>query len=140
MKIIVQFLLLIFPLCIRLEICAQESPQVIQFHRTHKAFGQYSNRVGIGSELPASYFRNDLQMTLTVYDVPVSASCLITTEQLSFKQDINNFRIYLDITALKKKGMENAGSVGNSEAVTKLMKTKDESHKNWMFVKLKPRL
>ena len=79
---------------------SQSSP--IQFHGSNKLFGQYSDMQGIGQEIPPSFLRDDLQMTLTVYGIPISSSFFITTEQRDFRQSIDNFRIYLDIAALKR--------------------------------------
>jgi cell division protein FtsB len=108
----------------------QNNPSPIQFHGTINAFGQYSNRQGSGSEIPASYFRDDMQATLTIYDIPISSSCFITTEQRGFRQAIDNFRIYLDVAALKRKGLEKGKAVVNNSALAKLQKTKDDLAKS----------
>jgi len=84
-------------------ISAQNTPSAIQFHGTNKLFGQYSNSHGFGSEIPASYLRDDLQMTFTIYDLPFSARTFYTTEQKDYRQAINNFRFYLDVLPLKRK-------------------------------------
>jgi hypothetical protein len=79
---------------------SQSSP--IQFHGSNTLVGQYSNMPGVGSEIPASFYRNDLKLTLTIYDVPISASFFLTSMQRDYRQSINNFRIYLDVAALMK--------------------------------------
>ena len=81
---------------------AQNETSPIQFHGSNRAFGQYANRQGTNSQIPASLWRNDLNMTLTVYGIPISSSFFITSEQSDFRQSINNFRIYFDLKALAK--------------------------------------
>jgi hypothetical protein len=81
---------------------AQNETSPIQFHGSNKLFGQYANRQGTNSQIPASLWRNDLNMTLTVYDIPISSSFFITSEQSDFRQSINNFRIYFDLKAMVK--------------------------------------
>ena len=81
---------------------AQNETSPIQFHGSNKLFGQYANRQGTNSQIPASFWRNDLNMTLTVYGIPISSSFFITSEQSDLRQSINNFRIYFDLKALVK--------------------------------------
>jgi hypothetical protein len=81
---------------------AQDETSPIQFHGSNRAFGQYSNRQGTNSQIPASFWRNDLNMTLTVYGIPISSSFFITSEQSDLRQSINNFRIYFDLAAMTK--------------------------------------
>ncbi|MCX6244854.1 MAG: hypothetical protein NTU98_09130 [Bacteroidetes bacterium] len=81
---------------------AQHDSPHVQFHGSNTLFGQYSNMQGVGQEMPPSFYRNELRMTLTVYDVPVSATFFITSLQSDYRQSINNFRIYLDVAALMK--------------------------------------
>jgi len=77
-----------------------ENHSTVQFHGSNTLFGQYATRQGVNSEIPPSFFRNDLQMTLSIYDIPVSASFFITSEQRDYRQSINNFRIYFDFQAM----------------------------------------
>ncbi len=86
---------------------AQNNTSPIQFHGSNRAFGQYANRQGTNSQIPASFWRNDLNMTLTVYGIPISSSFFITSEQSDYRQSINNFRIYFDLAAMAKN-MANA--------------------------------
>ena len=81
---------------------AQNETSPIQFHGSNRAFGQYANRQGTNSQIPASLWRNDLNMTLTVYGIPISSSFFIASEQSDFRQSINNFRVYFDLKALAK--------------------------------------
>jgi hypothetical protein len=74
----------------------QEKQSPVQFHGSNTFIGQYSNMQGIGQEIPPSFYHNDLQMTLTAYDIPVSASFFLTSLQSDQRQSIDNFRIYFD--------------------------------------------
>jgi len=82
------------------KLLAQDETSLIQFHGSNKLFGQYANRQGTNSQIPASFWRNDLNMTLTVYGIPISSSFFITSEQSDYRQSINNFRIYFDLKAM----------------------------------------
>lgn len=79
---------------------AQNETSPVQFHGSNKLFGQYASRQGTNSQIPASFWRNDLNMTLTVYGIPISSSFFITSEQSDLRQSINNFRIYFDLKAI----------------------------------------
>ncbi|MBE9481654.1 MAG: hypothetical protein IMY69_08165 [Bacteroidetes bacterium] len=82
------------------KLLAQDETSPIQFHGSNRAFGQYASRQGTNSQIPASFWRNDLNMTLTVYGIPISSSFFITSEQSDYRQSINNFRIYFDLKAM----------------------------------------
>ncbi len=101
----------------------QTNSSPVQFHGSNRAFGQYANRQGTNSQIPASFWRNDLNMTLTVYGIPISSRFFITSEQSDYRQSINNFRIYFDLKALainkakvlaknKAKGLANEKAPG----------------------------
>jgi hypothetical protein len=81
---------------------AQQEPSAIQFHGANVLDGQFSNRQGNNSSIPKDFLRNDLQMTMTVGNIPVASSFFITTEQKEYMQKINNLRFYIDLPALKK--------------------------------------
>ena len=89
---------LLFPL----SLLAQDSITSIKFSGSNRIYGQYANRQGTNSQIPASFWRNDLNMTLTVYGIPISSSFFITSEQSDYRQSINNFRIYFDLKAMAK--------------------------------------
>ena len=98
-----------------------KKPSHVQFHGSNTLFGQYSNMQAIGSEMPSSFFRNDLQMTLTVYDIPISASFFITSMERDYRQSINNFRIYFDVKQLlKNKGLGNTDNIIKSAALSRV--------------------
>lgn len=99
----------------------EDKPSPVQFHGSNILTGQYSNMQGIGQEIPPSFFRNDLKMTLSVYDIPVSASFFITSEQRDYRQSINNFRIYFDARELlKNKGLASTEDIITSAALFNL--------------------
>ncbi len=81
---------------------AQDNQSVVQFHGNNVLFGQYSNRQGTNSQVPKEFLRNDLQMTLTVHDIPIASRFFITTEQSDYKQSIDNLSFYIDLNALKR--------------------------------------
>ncbi|MFH1514180.1 MAG: hypothetical protein ABIG42_01840, partial [bacterium] len=121
MKIIKSLFIPIMFLLISGVTLAQKKPSRVQFHGSNTLFGQFSNMQGIGSEIPPSFFRNDLQMTLSVYDIPISASFFITSMERDYRQSINNFRIYFDIKQLlKNKGLGNTDDIIKSAALSSM--------------------
>lgn len=106
----------------------QESPRV-QFHGSNTTVAHYSNMPGAGQGMPPSYYRNDLRMTLMVYDVPVSASFFITSLQTFGIQNLNNFRISLDVAALAKNKKLAEIKALAEPGVDKLEKAKGELEK-----------
>jgi len=73
-------------------------------------YGENSNRQGTGSEEPDDIIRWELSPTLYVRDVPLLGNFLLSTEQQSSMQNINNFAINLDpdglIERIKNKAIE----------------------------------
>lgn len=103
MRYYIVFIIFFIPLLYPKMVLGQgEKLSPVQFHGSNTLFGQYSNMQGIGQEIPSSFFRNDLQMTLSVYDIPVSASFFITSEQRDYRQSINNFKINFDPQAMAR--------------------------------------
>lgn len=103
MKYCVVFIIFFIPLLYPKVILGQvKKPSTVQFHGSNTLFGQYSNMQGIGQEIPPAFFRNDMQMTLSVYGIPVSASFFITSMQRDYRQSINNFKINFDPQAMAK--------------------------------------
>jgi len=98
---------------------SQVKPPNIQFHGSNIFTGQYATGQGSWTEIPDSYFWNELKMTLTAYDIPVSASFFYTSMDDPSRQQINNFRVYFD----HRKLMQNKGLTGDivsSAALTNL--------------------
>lgn len=89
-------------LLIPCNVLAQEEPSPVQFNGSNVLEGQYANRKGYNSEMPKDFLRNDLQMTLSVFDTPIATSFFITTGQADHHQKINNLRFYIDLPTLKK--------------------------------------
>ncbi len=120
MKVFIVIVQILVISLISTEVIGQDKkPSHVQFHGSNTLFGQYSNMQGIGSEIPPSFFRNDLQMTLTVYDIPISASFFITSMERDYRQSINNFRIYFDVKQLlKNKGLGNPDDIIKSAALS----------------------
>ena len=87
---------------IPIQTIAQDKPSAVQFHGSNVLFGQYSNRQGTNSNVPKTFLRNDLQMTLTVYDIPIATRFFITTEQNDYSQSIDNLTLYIDLNTLKR--------------------------------------
>lgn len=100
MKYFIALTIIIMPLLLSKVVLAQENISPLQFHGSNRSFGQYSNRQGTNSQIPPSLWRNDLNMTLTIYDIPISSSFFITSEQSDSRQSINNFRIYINLKQL----------------------------------------
>ncbi len=97
----------------------QEKTSPVQFNGSNIFTGRYSSRQGTWTELPESYFWNELQMTMTAYDIPVSASFFYTSMDDPFRQQINNFRVYFDSRKLlQNKGL--TGDIVSSAALTNL--------------------
>ncbi|NQU88346.1 MAG: hypothetical protein HQ541_21570, partial [Mariniphaga sp.] len=122
MKYCIAFIIFFIPLLFANVVQAQdEKPSPVQFHGSNTLVGQYSNMQGIGSEIPPSFFRNDLQMTLSVYDIPISATFFITSMERDYRQSIKNFRIHFDARELlKSKGLGDAENIISSVAFYKL--------------------
>ncbi len=91
--LIIIFILILYP---KVTQSQDEIPSPVQFHGSNTLVGLYSNMKGIGQEIPPSFFRNDLQMSLSIYDIPISASFFITSEERDYRQSINNFKIKFD--------------------------------------------
>ncbi len=130
MKTIKILLILSLPLIVSVTLQGQESHSHVQFHGTNTFIGQYSNMQGFGQEIPPSFFHNDLQMTLTAYDIPVSASFFLTSQQSDQRQGIDNFRIYFDYRQmLRNKGLTLSDNIVTAAAMSglnKLENTKTE--------------
>ncbi|NCA84332.1 MAG: hypothetical protein EOM83_02020 [Clostridia bacterium] len=132
-------LILILSLMVSATLKGQDSPLPVQFHGSNIFIGQYSNMQGIGQEIPPSFYHNELQMTLTAYDIPVSASFFVTSQQSDMKQSINNFRIYFDYRKmLQNKGLNLSDDIVTAAAMSGLNKiesTKAELEKSEDLIK-----
>jgi len=98
MKIKSQIAIIIALLTIcHLKLSAQEKkPSAIQIHGHNVIIGQYSNMIGYNQNLPPSFLRNDFRITLSVFNIPVSANYFYTTEPSFGSSKISNFRLYFN--------------------------------------------
>ena len=96
---------------------SQNSSSRVQFHGTNILTGQYSTRQGTNSLMPQNYLRNELQMTLALYDVPFGTSFFVSSEDHDMSQKINNLSFYVDLNALKnnKSRIESENKKNNLE-------------------------
>ncbi|OGU75826.1 MAG: hypothetical protein A2V93_02515 [Ignavibacteria bacterium RBG_16_34_14] len=69
---------------------------------------QYSNRKGIGSEIPKNYLNLHIDPTILIYSIPLSVNLLYSTQQQKDRQNINSISLLLDTRYLKKIGEEKA--------------------------------
>lgn len=87
----------------------KKQPAVI-FKGTSKITGQNSNRMATDSQQPEDFLRWEFNPSILIYNVPFSASLLLTTEQKSSKQNINNFSLNFDpnqlIEQIKNKAIK----------------------------------
>jgi len=123
--VIVMFsIVILYP---RVVLAQEDKPFPLQFHGSNTFFGQYSDMQGLYQEIPPSFYRNHLKMTLTVYDIPISASFFITSEQGDYRQSANSFSINFSARELlKNKGIANSTDIITSVALSSLNKLKNE--------------
>jgi tetratricopeptide (TPR) repeat protein len=122
--LVIFFISLLYP---KVVLGQDDKPSPVQFHGSNTLTGQYSDRQGVNQEIPPSLFRNDLQITLTVYEIPVSSSFFITSEDRDYRQSINNFKIFFDYKQLKEKKGFNIDNL--TENIENLEKALDELEK-----------
>jgi|GEM_PF-6010424 len=76
----------------------EPSDQLIQFQGRSRTTGQWAARNGdVPAYLESGFLRTELYPSLTVWDLPVSASVLLTTEQQSNRQDLQQFQLQFDV-------------------------------------------
>ncbi len=83
---------LLFPL----SLLAQDSFSPIKFSGSNRMYGQYSNRQGSFSQVPASFLREELYLQLEVYGIPINTSLFLSTEQSGIRQNINTFNFSIN--------------------------------------------
>jgi len=84
-----------------------------------RIYTQKSNRSGTNQNLPSNIARWEFNPMLSYYNIPLSLSLLLTTEQRSFRQNINNFSIGFDYEALLERIKNTAVDGTLSESVSK---------------------
>ena len=75
---------------------AQDDSFPIKFSGSSRLYSQYSNRKGTNQQVPAKFWRWDLNPTLTVYGIPISMNFFLSSEQSGTRQNVNMFRLNLN--------------------------------------------
>lgn len=68
----------------------------------YRVLGQASSRQGSFQEKPPDLWRAELNPTVALYGIPITANLLISSEQRSIRQNINAFSLTLDPDAIKR--------------------------------------
>lgn len=68
----------------------------------YRILGQASSRQGTFQEQPPDIWRAELNPTLSLYGLPVTANLLVSSEQRDIRQNINAFSVTLDPDAIKR--------------------------------------
>lgn len=97
-KLIIKYIVfsMVFCLSLPLSLIAQKSFSSIKFSGSNRIYGQYSNRQGTYSQVPASFLREELNLRLEVYGIPLSSSFFLSTEQKEIRQKINTFNFSIN--------------------------------------------
>jgi len=98
-KLIIKYIVFsisIICLLIPLSILAQDSYSPIKFSGSNRIYGQYSSRQGSFSQVPASFLREELNLRLEIYGIPLSSSFFLSTEQRGIRQNINTFNFSIN--------------------------------------------
>lgn len=69
---------------------------LVQFSGYGRLHAQYANRQATGSQVPPSFLRGELYPTLTIGTVPIGASMMYSTEQVNYRQPINQINLHFD--------------------------------------------
>jgi hypothetical protein len=69
---------------------------------SYRLLGQASSRVGTFSQKPPDLWRAEVNPTLAIYGIPLTASFLVSSEQQGLQQNINAFSLTLDPAAIKR--------------------------------------
>lgn len=67
----------------------------------YRILGQASDRTGTFSEKPPDLWRFELNPTVSLYGIPITANVLVSSEQSGVRQNINAFSLTLDPNAVK---------------------------------------
>jgi hypothetical protein len=68
----------------------------------YRLLGQTSSRQGSFQEKPPDLWRAEVNPTLAIYGVPITANLLVSSEQRDVRQNINAFSVTLDPDAIKR--------------------------------------
>lgn len=79
----------------------------------YRFLAQSANRQGTFQERPADLWRFELNPTLMLYGIPLSANVLMSSEQQGIRQEINAFSLTLDPKAVERMVMTRATNALN---------------------------
>ncbi len=68
----------------------------------YRILGQASTRQGSFQEKPPDLWRAEINPTLAIYGLPITANLLVSSEQRDVRQQINAFSVTLDPEAIKR--------------------------------------
>lgn len=81
---------------------AQNGDAPVMLMGSYRIFGQAADRQGTFQEKPPDLWRMELNPTISLYGVPLTANLLLSSEQSGLRQNINAFSIALDPEAVKR--------------------------------------
>lgn len=84
----------------------QASPVVVTGN--YRILGQTSGRQGTFQEKPADLWRIEVNPSLIIYGIPITANLLLSSEQRGLRQNINAFALTLDPDAIKRVVVQRA--------------------------------
>ncbi len=112
----------------------QKKSSPFAFSGTANLYGQFSDRQGVGSEIPQNFVRAEINPNLTIKDIPLGLDILWSTEQNAMKQSINQVAFRFDAQQFKKQLEAKAAQkvkflqdFGNPEELTKIASLKDQA-------------
>jgi hypothetical protein len=106
------------------------SGSAFNFSGSGKIESQTDRRDGYNSEVPQRFTNLELNPILTIYGLPFSSNILLSTQQVSTRQNINSFGLNFDIQTfrnnLMKRVSDKADELAKSET-SDLLALKDNS-------------
>ena len=76
----------------------------------YRLLGQLSSRQGTFQEKPPDLWRAEVNPTMIIYGIPLTANILVSSEQQGLRQNINAFSLTLDPDAIKRIVMQRAAN------------------------------
>jgi len=105
----------------------------VKFSGNAKIEGQFSDRRGYGSMVPRNYGRAELYPNLTIASIPIGLDVLLSSEQSSQNQSLNQIAFRFDASQFKhnmqnllNSNIKEIESGGNLDQLTKISKLKTE--------------
>lgn len=81
---------------------SQNGDAPVMLMGSYRILGQTANRQGTFQEKPPDLWRMEINPTISLYGIPLTANLLLSSEQSGLRQDINAFSISLDPEAVKR--------------------------------------